>query len=903
MNENQDVPDTIFSSSPLRKMVHFDETTSIPPQIATSTSLLTSSSTSSLPFPIISEKAGVRFKFFCLLLSLFIALIIGFIFTIFFIINAKYIPKYNFFSHELFSKLSEQNSLNNKYQLFEHFDSLWINQLDFNSDICNDFYGFVCRKWLSNHPLSSFEFKRSWLTERSNNIRENFAEILTNLSEIEAYNYQMKINKNQIQELINDTHIEDFDELTSEKNELEQFYSFHDEYDNINHKLVKRQSTLNSNDLSKSISNMLLYYHQCIHTSESILIEKLQRLAYDRFWFTNNYEIISTTNHLHFLFEQMIEHPLMHIWNINTINLGTQIIIHIQRKIHDQQKFLLLHQIEQASIFEHYVQTNHIDLCYQSTRVGSLANTLKEYNELLISTLISSNSSINDDLYYLISNKNSLPIIYSSVRCPNDLRDLIQYMLDKNMIQSLNNTNIYNLFLNFTHDLEQYLLNIPIFRSTILYQCQLFLNYYIRFRSLNDTKLEKWFDYISSSIIHLILHSWPGDASYICLYSTIVRHNQFEIISYWNTFIQYTKKQIKDISSPIITVEIRLVDFFQLDSIFRFLFADHFAHYCNLMVYKYGPKLLPFVSIFHEDIQINLKNLWKQTLQNNSKEQYNIHALLLPSNRIPNDCLTLLEYYYPYTLSSFYEKYMSNKIEQLYLITNELRNLLINNSDNDFVLSIKFHIKPEYLKLYHEISSIKFHIPYEYYLIEDNYLSTAWNIIENFHEELIQPIHTFFEINGYHTIEQGIFLQPTVAELYSNETTRLAALLLIAHELGHALCPCGINQTEREYFADLISLHLIMNYNEQQLNRTLTSNDIKKFFITYVQSECIHINHDMISLMNKQKNFIELYINQILQENEQFQTVFNCSLNKYRQTKKINNLLLELCATCRNKKH
>ncbi|CAF4664913.1 unnamed protein product, partial [Rotaria sp. Silwood2] len=175
--------------------------------------------------------------------------------------------------------------------------------------------------------------------------------------------------------------------------------------------------------------------------------------------------------------------------------------------------------------------------------------------------------------------------------------------------------------------------------------------YYIRFRSLNNTKLETWLDYISSSIIHLILHSWPGDASYTCLYSTIVRHNQFEIIPYWNTFIHYTKKQIKEISSPIVTVEIRLVDFFQLDSIFRFLFADHFAHYCNLMVYKYGPKLLPFVSVFHEGIQISLKSLWKRTLQEHSKEQINIHSLLLPSNRIPNDCLTLLEYYYPFTLS------------------------------------------------------------------------------------------------------------------------------------------------------------------------------------------------------------------------------------------------------------
>jgi hypothetical protein len=366
---------------------------------------------------------------------------------------------------------------------------------------------------------------------------------------------------------------------------------------------------------------MLLYYHQCLHTSESVLLKELEQLAHDRFWFTNNYEIISTENHLDYFFEQMIEHPLMNIWNINTINFGTQVIIHIQRQIQDQQKIFVKHQIEQASLFEHYVRKNQIDLCYQSSRVGPLSNTLREYSELLISSLTYSNSSLTDDLHELLSNKYSLPIIYSSVRRPNDLKDLIQFMLDKQIIQSLNDTNIYYLFLNFTQDLEQYLLNLPIFRSTISYQCQLYLNYYIRFRSLNNTKIETWIDYISSSIIQIIVHSWPGDASYICLYSTIVRHKQFQLIPYWDTFVQYTKKQIKGISSPVITMEIKLGDFFQLDSIFRFLFADQFAHYCNLMVYKYGPKLLPFVSVFHEGIQISLKSLWKQILQDNSREQ------------------------------------------------------------------------------------------------------------------------------------------------------------------------------------------------------------------------------------------------------------------------------------------
>jgi hypothetical protein len=246
---------------------------------------------------------------------------------------------------------------------------------------------------------------------------------------------------------------------------------------------------------------------------------------------------------------------------------------------------------------------------------------------------------------------------------------------------------------------------------------------------------------------------------------------------------------------------------------------------------------------------------------------------------------------------------MSNKTDQLYSIAYKLRDLLLTNSNNQFLSSLQFHVKPERLKLFSDLSPTISDIPYEYYYIEDNYLSTAWNIIESSHEELLHPTHEFFEINGHHTIEQGIFLQPTVAELYSNETTRIAALLLIAHELGHALCPCGLNLTEREYFADLIALSLIINYHEQQLNTTITSDDMKTFFITYGQSECIHINREMVTLMNKQQNFIELHINRVLKGNDQFQTIFNCPLNQRRHAKKMNSLLPELCGACREKKN
>ncbi|UJR33154.1 hypothetical protein I4U23_020611 [Adineta vaga] len=914
MDERYDAPDIIISKSPTRKIVHFNDTIAIPMQLTTSTSLLTtSSSTTSLTLPLIAEKPGVRFKVTILFLALFIALTIGFILSLLLVTQIITVPTHSLPSHRFRTILWEHNVTNYNHRLFQHLDSVLIGQLDFNTTVCRDFYSFVCRKWLIQHPLSPLEFKRSWLTERSQDIREKFARTLANFSINHAYNYQIEIKKNQTTEVTKETEIVDFDGLTSIKNELEQFYSFHDEYDNEQHKLVKRELSSTEHDLNQSISNMFLYYNQCIHTSETVLLQQLNQLAHDRFWFTNNYEIISTTNHLYFLFEQMIEHPLLHIWNMNTINLNTQIIIHIQRQIQDQQTLFSLHQIEQASLFEHYVQKNRINLCYQSSRVGPLANTLKEYKQLLTFSLSYTNATISDDLHQLISKSYSLPLIYSSVKRSNDLRDLIQFILDKQIIQQVNHTDLYNLLTNFTSDLEQYLINVPIFRSTISFQCQLFLNYYIHLRSFNETAYETWLDYILSSILYLILHAWPGDASYICLYSTIIRQNQLELIPHWKIFLDYNKNQIKDFSSPIISVEIRLIDFFQLDSIFRFLFADQFAHYCNLMVYKYGPKLLPFVSVFHEGIQISLKSLWKQILQDNGSKQISkiFHILLvyfffiffILLKDIPSDCLTLLEYYYPFTLSSFYEDYMFNKTEELYTIAYELRDLLrLTHSNNEFLSSLQFHIKPERLKLFEELSSTVSILPYEYYFIEDNYLSTAWNIIESSREELLQPTHEFFEINGHHTTKRGIFLQPTVAELYSNESTRLAALLLIAHELGHALCPCGESLTDREHIADLIALNLILNYQEQQQfdPTNISLNNMKTFFITYGQSECIHINREMIGMMNKQQNPIELHINRVLKGSESFQRVFNCSLNQRKHAIKINSLLPDLCATCRN---
>lgn len=610
MSTHQHVPDMIFTSTPLRKAVQFDQSISIPPT-ATSTSVLLGSSSSSLAFPLTAEKAGIRFKLVILLLSLFLALLVGFLLSLILVTQVIHIPNTKFFP------------------LVQQKTHVVIDHTEWNTNICEDFYGFICGKWLIDHPLSTLDFKRSWLTDRSKDIREKFARILANFSDAFAEYYQNNLNHNQTDEFH-----PDFDDggYSSTRNEfvqlnilfilfsflfrLEQFYSFHDNYDENSHKLIKRQLDSPSTNFSHSLSNMFLFYHQCLHTSPAHLFDQLHTFLSEHFSFTHD-------QHFDDLFEQMLAHPLMHLWNTNSINLGTQTIIHIQRQIQNQEKIFLLHQIEQATLFEDYLRHHQIHLCSPS----SLSATLKEYQELILTSLAFSNASIHDDLDRLLNNDQSRLFIHSAIKRSNELKDFIQILFDKQLIDY---PELHQFFLNFTSDLKIHLANIPIFRSTIAYQCQLYLKYYIAIRSFNTfPKLHQWFDYIASSILQIILHSWPGDASYTCLYSTIVRHHQFEKIFYWNRLIDYTKRQMNVMEAPMITVEIRLIDFFQLDSIFRYLFADDYAHFCHLMVYKYGPKLLPFVSVFDQEMEMNLKHFWKQTLIENAREQSSNHLSLL----------------------------------------------------------------------------------------------------------------------------------------------------------------------------------------------------------------------------------------------------------------------------------
>ena len=188
MEDRRTVPEMIFTGSPQpppppTKVVHFETpsaNTTAPP---TPIHLVTSSS---LTFPLIAEKPGARFKLIILLLSLLAAILVGFILSLLVVSQFIELPSRTSLPRRLLPSIVEPSPIANEYRFFDELDSPWIDQLDFGIDMCENFYGFVCHKWLRNHSLSPLEFKRSWFTERSNDIRQKFARELAELSAIEA---------------------------------------------------------------------------------------------------------------------------------------------------------------------------------------------------------------------------------------------------------------------------------------------------------------------------------------------------------------------------------------------------------------------------------------------------------------------------------------------------------------------------------------------------------------------------------------------------------------------------------------------------------------------------------------------------------------------------------------------
>lgn len=208
MRDQHVASDLMASQSSLGKVVRFHPTTILPLQSTTSVSILTSTSSTSLTLPLIAERPGARFKLVILLLGLLFALIVGLILSLLFVtqllsVPTGILPSRRF--HTIWSKTDDPSQS--------------LDQLDPTVDACRDFHGFVCRKWSAEHPLSPLDLKRSWLTERSDDIRRQFAESLANLSETQASSHRMAVKKSAGEGVTRAPEIIDFDGLTSMRNE------------------------------------------------------------------------------------------------------------------------------------------------------------------------------------------------------------------------------------------------------------------------------------------------------------------------------------------------------------------------------------------------------------------------------------------------------------------------------------------------------------------------------------------------------------------------------------------------------------------------------------------------------------------------------------------------------------
>ena len=204
-----------FSESPARKTVHFEDTISCSTPADKSRSLLTAPSSTSLSLPLIGEKPGARFQLMILLLGLFVALVVGFILSLILVTQLLNVSARTTLPRRYFSPSAEQMTVIKNSHLFEHLDTTWLEQLDFTSDVCGNFYSFICQKWLTTHALPSLDFKRSWFTERSRDIRDRFVARLTNLSAIEADKHRNEIAQNYSME----ANVDDAVGLLSAKNE------------------------------------------------------------------------------------------------------------------------------------------------------------------------------------------------------------------------------------------------------------------------------------------------------------------------------------------------------------------------------------------------------------------------------------------------------------------------------------------------------------------------------------------------------------------------------------------------------------------------------------------------------------------------------------------------------------
>ena len=214
-HQREQASEVMFREAPLRKTVHFEETISNSTPGATSISLLTSPT---LSLPLIAEKPGVRFQLMILLLGLLIALIVGFILSLLLVTQFLNTSTRTTLPRRYFLPSAEQTTLIKNSRLFEHLAAPWIDQLNLASDVCNNFYSFICEKWLTTHALPPLDFKRSWFTERSRDIRNRFTEKLARLSAIEAEKHLKETAKNESMDE-NEAEIDDAVGLLSAANE------------------------------------------------------------------------------------------------------------------------------------------------------------------------------------------------------------------------------------------------------------------------------------------------------------------------------------------------------------------------------------------------------------------------------------------------------------------------------------------------------------------------------------------------------------------------------------------------------------------------------------------------------------------------------------------------------------
>lgn len=581
----------------------------------------------------------------------------------------------------------------------------------------------------------------------------------------------------------------------------------------------ENETNRSSVDFRSSLANMLENYEKCSKISREKLLDEVKDFVETR---------LNSTS-LENFFDELETEFGETFWTKNSIDFGTEMIFHIEKKSSTNFGF-------PSSREEIEETTEFVKIIFDEKFSGLIRSRLEMLLNFSVSTFENRFDRPETEEIRLSS----------SIRRASNLSKFIGIFLEEKRLEKIGRNDLKKILFDLRENLRQNFSSISLLRNSIDFQCKFLLENFVAFRSIVEPRIEVFLELI----VEFLEKIRSEKMSNLCSRPSVVRQEVFRRISLWNSFVENFSFETRKKTF----FQIRTEDFFLLDRVFRFLAAQNFRHFSTWKIFRSAK----------------------------------IFGSIVKSSDAPIDCLAQLERFYPFTLAKFFDEIFSEKIQRFSRVVFRLAENLFDRRS-----AIEIDVQSERLKNFRQLTKSN-HFPFEFYPIEENYSRTFLQMFQRRNEEDFPTTHQLFEINGHHERGKRIFLQPTVGLLFSDDSTRFIALLIVAHELGHAFCPCPSSSAETEFIADFISLRIVLQIFRQDFNAALTRKQIQKFFFDFARSECLQLDPNRFANNTKSSQ-----LNRLFEQNQHFQNAFQCS-HRPNETYQQSQIFIEqICAECR----